>query len=128
MIYIVQNAAPIGAATLVGLLIGLAWLRITGRAVPGAPVIALAAVAEFWLAAILAGALILAPEQAGIWTMTIGSAFVIWIGFVLPAIAVTLAAGPVRARTIASATAYWLVAMLAQAATMRLVGLTAPPA
>jgi hypothetical protein len=39
--------------------------------------------AEFWLASILAGALILAPSQAGVWVRALGSAVVILIGFVV---------------------------------------------
>ncbi|WP_271078829.1 hypothetical protein [Aurantiacibacter sp. MUD61] len=128
MIYILQNILPIGAATLAGLVLGWLWLRLSGRATPRAGIIALAAIAIFWLAAILAGALILAPQQAGVWAMTIGSAVVIWCGFVLPALAVTLAVGGARGKAITSAATYWLLAMLAMAAIMRLVGLTAPPA
>jgi hypothetical protein len=49
----------------------------------------LAGVAEVWLACILAGALILAPPEAGAWAMALGSAFIIWIGFVLPTLIVS---------------------------------------
>ena len=83
MIYILQNFFPIFLATLAGLAIGLVWLRVSSILLPGWPTLVLAGVAEFWLAAILAGALILAPPEAGEWTMALGSAFVIWIGFVL---------------------------------------------
>ncbi|MXO86266.1 hypothetical protein GRI38_09515 [Altererythrobacter aurantiacus] len=127
MIYIVQNIVPIGIAMLVGLAIGLAWLKLSGRKVPSAGGIAVAAVAEFWLAAILAGALILAPAQAGPWQMALGSALIVWVGFVLPAFVVTLRATQTSYRTISSVVGHWLIVMLAQAAAMQAIGLTAPP-
>lgn len=126
MIYILQNIIPIAVATALGLAIGALWLRATGWRLPGASVLVLSALAQFWLAAILAGALILAPSEAGVWVMTIGSALVIWCGFVLPALAVTLAVGGVRAGRILSACACWLVMMLAMAVVMRAIGLASP--
>ena len=128
MIYILQNIFPIFAAMLVGLVIGLAWLRMSGRAMPSVGAVAIIAVCEFWLAAILAGALILAPPQAGAWQMALGSAVIIWVGFILPAFAATLRALGEPWSRIAAVAAHWLVVMLAQAATMQAVGLTAPPA
>ena len=126
MIYIWLNIVPIAAATIIGFLIGLGWMKISQR--PVTPGIAMTALlAEFWLAAILAGALILAPTQAAPWTMAMGSAFIIWIGFVLPSMAVTLAARGDGLAAIASVCGYWLVAMLAQAALMQALGLVAPP-
>ena len=127
MIYIVQNILPILAAMVAGLAIGLVWTRAMGRKTPSVPVLLVAAIAEFWLAAILAGALILAPSQAGAWTMALGSAFVIWVGFVMPAFVVTLGVARVRASRIASVALHWLVVMLAQAAVMQVIGLVAPP-
>ena len=128
MSYIIQNLLPIGAATLFGLLLGLAFLRIGGRALPGWRVVVPAALAEFWLAAILAGALILAPSEAGLWVMTIGSAVVIWCGFVLPALAVSLAVKGESTGRIARHVGYWLVAMLGMAVVMQLIGLHSPDA
>ncbi|MCG6119704.1 MAG: hypothetical protein MEP44_03565 [Blastomonas sp.] len=127
MIYIWLNIVPILAATLAGLGIGAVWARISGLRVTAG--IALSAfVAEFWLTAILAGAVILAPDQAPPWTMALGSAFIIWIGFVLPALVVTLGVGKAGARAIASAAGYWLVTMLVQAALLQAMGLVPPPA
>ncbi len=128
MIYIVQNIFPILAATMAGLTIGLVWVRASGGQMPSARVLLVGALAEFWLAAILAGALILAPSQAGAWTMALGSAFIIWVGFVMPVFVVTLGAGGVKAGRIASVAFHWLVVMLAQAAIMQAIGVTAPPA
>lgn len=127
MIYIVINLAPIMAATLLGLAIGLIWLRASGILLPGWRTFAGAALAEFWLAAILAGALILAPPQASPWVMAVGSAVVIWIGFVVPVLGVTLAVYGMNARQAASAALHWLVVMAGQAALMQAIGLAPPP-
>ena len=126
MIYIVQNIWPILAACLAGLLLGAAWLKLAGRSLPGAPTLLLAAVCLFWLAAILAGALILAPDEAGPWTMALGSSFIIWVGFVLPAFVATLRSAGAPWRSVAWTVSFWLVAMLVQAAIMQAVGLTKP--
>ncbi|MDM7956186.1 hypothetical protein [Blastomonas sp.] len=127
MIYIWLNIVPILAATFAGLAIGYAWARASGRAI-GIGVGIAALIAEFWLVAILAGAVILAPDQAPPWTMALGSAFIIWIGFVLPALVVNLSVGGAGARAIASAAGYWLVTMLVQAAVLQAMGLVPPPA
>ncbi len=79
------------------------------------------------LAAILAGALILAPPKGGVWVMTIGSAVVIWLGFVVPTLAVSLQMAGQRWARIVRAWGWWLVAMLVQAVVLRLVGLVPPP-
>jgi len=126
MIYIWLNIAPIVAATAVGLLIGFVWTRACGLKFPAS--VGLAAVlAEFWLTAILAGALILAPSQADPWIMALGSAFIIWVGFVMPVLLVTLGVRRAGFSAIASACGYWLVAMLAQAALLQAIGLVGPP-
>ena len=128
MVYILLNLLPIVAATLLGLAIGLVWLRVSGILLPGWATFAGAALAEFWLAAILAGALILAPPQAGAWTMALGSAFIIWIGFVVPVLWVTfMALGLGTARTV-SAALHWLAVMLGQAMLLQWIGLVPPPA
>ena len=90
MIYIVLNIGAIAAATVLGLVIGGLWLAAARLPRPALPVLAGIALAEFWLAAILAGALILAPREAGAWVMALGSTVVIWIGFVVPVLWVTL--------------------------------------
>ncbi len=124
MIYILNNAMPILLATLVGLLVGAAiypGLRRPAR-------LAVAFVAEFWFAAILAGALILAPPKAGAWVMAVGTAVVIWIGFVAPALVVTLRARGVAAGATLRDAGHWLLVMVAEAVVLHSVGLTAPPA
>lgn len=123
MIYIVLNALPILVAALLSLALGMLWYRNQRPAT-----LATLFLAQAWLAAILAGALILAPPEAGVWTMTIGSAVVIWLGFVVPSVAATARLRGVVWRGIARDLGYWLVAMVAQALVMRLIGLTPPPA
>ncbi len=122
MIYIWLNALPIGMSTLVGLL--LAQFIVRPR---GAGQWLVAAVAALWLGAILAGALILAPPKAPIWVMTVGSAVVIWAGFVAPVLASALLMAGQRWAAIGRHSGWWLVVMLAQAVVMRLWGLVPPP-
>jgi hypothetical protein len=130
MQYILINATPILLATLGGLVVSVLYALAVRRGESmgrGARLsVGLAFIAEGWLACILAGALILAPHQAGAWTMAIGSAVVIWIGFILPALFVTLrfrgsAMGPALADSV-----IWLAVMLVQAGVLQLVGLVRP--
>ena len=123
MIYIVLNAIPIIAAALAGLAFATIWYR---KRMPVSALIILF-LANLWLAAILAGALILAPPKGGVWVMTIGSAVVIWAGFVAPALAGSYQVRKIKPRSLAADCGYWLVAMVAQAIFMRIIGLTAPP-
>ena len=128
MIYILLNAGPIVAATLAGLLIGLAYHRIAGLPRGGMGLLVTTAIAQAWFAAILAGALILAPAKAGDWTMAIGSAIVIWIGFVVPVAVVTLRARRIGAGAVVGDCLYWLAVMVAQAIVLKSIGLVPPPA
>lgn len=125
--YILANLGAILAATAGGLALGLGYAALQRRPQRHrVAVLAAAAVAEFWLAAILAGALILAPPQAGPWTMALGSAVVIWIGFVVPALVVTHLFRGLPLGMAASDGAHWLAVMALQAAILHLVGLTPP--
>lgn len=127
MIYIVENGVAIGAATLAGLAIGAALLAARGRLrqiTPG--LVATATIAEFWLCAILAGALILAPARADPWVMSFGSAFIIWIGFIVPAFAVSYRARGLSFTAVTGEALHWLAVMLAQVLVLRMVGLVAP--
>ena len=126
MIYIVQNLVPITLAAALGLGIWALWLRRGRIRRPSVSGWVLNAVAMFWLSAILAGALILAPVEADVWAVTLGTAIIIWGGFVLPVLAVTLATARQRTARIGGAIAIWLLIMLVQAAAMRAIGLTAP--
>lgn len=122
MQYIISNIVPIAAATLVGLAILFLGFRSRLKGI----MLAAATLALFWLAAILAGALILAPVDAGPWTVALGSAFVIWMGFVLPAlsVALTLRGSPWQS-SLVDAT-WWLAIMLTQSAVLHSIGLVKP--
>ena len=127
MIYILVNIWPIAAATLLGLVIGWVWLAALRLPRPEAAGLVSIALAKFWLAAILAGALILAPSEASAWVMALGSAIVIWIGFVVPVLWVTLTGYGLSKGRIVAAMLHWLAVMLAQAALMQGMGLLPPP-
>ena len=142
MIYIVQNLIPIAIAAVAAFLFGGAyyrvfrtlWLNAAGPNAlnaeqrPGVLHYVGIFIAEFWMAAILAGAVILAPtdEGAGPWVMAIGSALIIWIGFVLPAIYVSYRVLGQSTRLILLDTAHWLFVMLIMAILLQAVGLSAP--
>ncbi len=130
MIYIVENSLQILAASLVAFVVGLAYRAFVGRADLAAQRpsldMVLAFAAEFWLAAILAGALILAPAKANVWVMALGSAVVIWVGFVVPALVVSLRHHRVRGRAVAAECGYWLVVMVVQAIVLERIGVSAP--
>ncbi len=127
--YIANNLAPILAATLAGLLVGAAYAAAARRGRPwggGVVLFLTAAAAEFWLACILAGALILAPTQAGAWTMALGSAVVIWIGFVVPVLSVTHRFRGLPLTALLADALHWLVVMTLQAAVLHVLGLVRP--
>ncbi|WP_294646232.1 DUF1761 domain-containing protein [uncultured Aureimonas sp.] len=132
MSYILDNLFPILAAAVAGLLVGLVWWRADGGQ-PGGRArsvgfLAVAFAAEFWLACILAGALILAPPEAGEWVMAIGTPVVIWVGFVVPALVVSFGRRGSPWRTIAAEGGHWLTVMVLQAVVLQSIGLTHPPA
>ena len=127
MIYIWLNAVAILAATLAGLGVGVVYHRLAGMPRGGFGLVAAVAVAQAWFAAILAGALILAPAKAGDWTMAIGSAVVIWAGFVVPVSVVTLTARRIAAGEVVRDCVYWLAVMIVQAVVLKTIGLVPPP-
>ncbi|MEM7728376.1 MAG: DUF1761 domain-containing protein [Pseudomonadota bacterium] len=142
MIYVVQNIVPIFAATVAAFvwgglyyrLIRTPWLRAVAPNAeaaedrPGPLHYAGIFAAEFWMAAILTGAVILAPtdEGAGPWTMALGSAVVIWSGFVLPAFFVSYRLAGLRNRLFIFDALHWLVAMMLIAATVQAIGVSGP--
>jgi hypothetical protein len=133
VIYIVQNIVPILIATIAGLAFGALYDRLfrqprgTGTAAARSTgFVVTSFLAEAWFAAILAGALILAPAKAGNWTMALGTAVVIWIGFVVPVLVVTLSYRELPRRVVLLDCGHWLGLMLVQAVVLKLVGLTAP--
>jgi hypothetical protein len=122
MSYILLNLVPIGAAALAG----LAMLFLLAPARPTMPKLVGALLGLAWLAAILAGALILAPVTAGGWTIALGSAFIIWVGFVLPALTIALV---LRGHSLGAGLAdagRWLAIMLVQGAVLHVIGLIRP--
>lgn len=136
MIYIVTNAYPILAATLAGLAFGVGYYSLVDRAVTKSSsdgsakltvLAALAFIAEAWFASILAGALILAPPEAGRWTMAIGSALVIWIGFIVPVLLVTHRTRALSARAVLADCGHWLGVIVIQALVLQTIGLQLPP-
>jgi len=131
MIYIWLNALPILAATLAGLAVFWTANRLYGRRSGGratAEFLLLAFLALGWFAAILAGALILAPKAAGAWQMAVGTAVVIWAGFILPVVMVTLRYRGMPMRRVALDCLTWLMVMLVQAIVLQAIGLLPPPA
>ena len=123
MIYIVINAVPILLEGLAGAaLIALLWRSRDG----GIGLLIATLAGSLWLAAILAGALILAPIDAQRWTIALGSAFIIWVGFVLPTLVATLRSRGVGWLAALADAGAWLAAMLLQAAVLQLVGLIRP--
>lgn len=129
VIYIVINFGAIGIAALISLGFATAFYRAVGTSarVPRAKTAIIGLIAHAWLGCILAGALILAPPKGDVWTMTLGSAFIIWIGFVVPVLFATYAARGMAMKLAAIDSALWLNVMLIQAVVMRLIGLVAPP-
>jgi hypothetical protein len=127
VIYILLNAVPILIATLAGLAVGALFRRFSTLPRPTPGYSAAAFLAEAWFCAILAGALILAPPKAGEWEMALGSAVVIWIGFVVPVLVVSLGVRQVRAGSIAGDAVHWLLVMLVQAVILKSIGLVPPP-
>ena len=131
MSYIVVNAFAILLATAAGLAVSALYRATAGRRLGalerhGRPVTLLvtALLAEFWLASILAGALILAPPQADPWIMALGSAVVIWIGFVVPVLLVTHLFRGLSFAAACLDSGHWIAVMLVQAVVLHLVGLT----
>jgi hypothetical protein len=128
MIYIWLNLGAILLATAASLGVGALWLRLAGpwpRMTAGIAVTAFLCV--WWLAAILAGALILAPEEAPRWAMVVGSPIVIWAGFVLPAVVLVHRLRGLGWRPALGDTALWLIMMVTQAVVLELAGLVPPP-
>ena len=129
--YILINGGPILLATAVGLAISACYRALnrdrgTARHLAPGWLLVITAVAEFWIASILAGALILAPQQAAPWVMALGSAVVIWIGFVVPTSIVGEAFRGVPLWRAGLDCALWLVVMVAQAAVLHGMGLVKP--
>jgi hypothetical protein len=119
---------PITVAAIVGLLIGLAHFLLSRPGErPSLDFVILSAIAEFWFACILAGALILGPKLAAPWVIAMTTAVIIWIGFIVPVLMVNLRFRNLPGHMAAADSVHWLLVMLAQAAVMQALGLVAPP-
>ena len=128
MEYINLNLAPITLAAAVGLLVGLVHFLVSRPGDrPGLDFLLLSAIAEFWIACILAGALIIAPPLALPWVMTIATPVLIWLGFLVPALMVNLRFRGMPGHMAAADALHWLFVLLAQALVMQANGLTRPP-
>ncbi|MCS6987166.1 MAG: DUF1761 domain-containing protein [Sphingomonadaceae bacterium] len=128
MIYILLNLPQILAATGAGLAAGVLFLRfVARRRVKSLRWWATAALAEAWLAAILAGALILAPAEAPRTVMALLTPVVIWAGFVLPAILVAHTTRGLALRTAGVDALHVLVVAVIQAVVLHTWGLEPPP-
>jgi hypothetical protein len=137
MIYILTNAYPILVATLAGLAFGIGYYFLMDRAAvksssDGLAKLTVSAasafIAEAWFASILAGALILAPPEAGRWTMAIGSALVIRIVFIVPVLLVTHRTRALSARAALTDCGHWLGVIVIQALVLQTIGLQLPSA
>ena len=126
MNYIVLNALQILIAIMAGLGLGALYTLAGRTRALTTGIVVTVCVAEGWIACILAGALILAPVKAGGWTIALGTAVIIWSGFVLPALAATLRYRGAGWRETAGDCAHWLGVMLVQAAVLHALGLTHP--
>lgn len=122
MIYIVTN----GLAIILAAGLGTGVLAALWRERMSRGVVIASFAAALVLGAILAGALILAPVEASRWTISLGTAFIIWGGFVLPTVAATLRSRGTSWQSAVGDAAAWLAVMLVEAATMQLVGLVHP--
>ncbi|MGB7404557.1 MAG: DUF1761 domain-containing protein [Pacificimonas sp.] len=141
MIYIIENIWAILAAAVASFIFGAIWYgalgkpwmaaagltedRIKGADGKTSPLpFVIAFLMEFWMAAILAGALILAPVTAGVWTVAFGTALILWIGFVLPTLIVNhrYQMRPWSLTVIDGG--HWLGVLMVMAATLRLVGVS----
>jgi hypothetical protein len=118
---------PILLATLLGLIVGLGHFLLSKPGErPSIDFLVLTAIAEFWLAAILAGALILVPGDGQPWKSALTTTLVIWIGFVVPVLLITMRFRNLPGPMAAADSLHWLVVMVVQASVLMLVGLQSP--
>ncbi|MEO1656421.1 MAG: DUF1761 domain-containing protein [Pseudomonadota bacterium] len=141
MIYIVINVLPILAATAAAFVFGAVYYGVLGQPWMAAAGLTdqdvknpspwpfvIAFIAEFWVASIMAGALILAPPEAGAWTMAFGTAFILWIGFVLPVMLVNHRYEGRSLALTAINSGHWLGVFLVQVSVLQAIGLQPPAA
>lgn len=87
----------------------------------------LAAIAQFWLAAVLAGALLMGPPSSQPWGRMFVTVVMIWVGIIVPPLMVTLRFRGHPGPMAAADSVHWLLVLLIQASVMQSLGLTRPP-
>ncbi len=119
---------PILAATVFGLLVGLGHFLLSK---PGEKLnigfLALTAVAQFWVATVLAGALLLAPRTGQPWITMLTVAVVAWVGFIVPPLMVTLRFRGHPGPMAAADSLHWLLVLVVQGTVMQALGLMPVP-
>lgn len=126
--YINHNLAPILVATVFGLLVGLGHFLLSKPGErPRLDFLILATIAQFWLAAVLAGALLMAPPSGRPWVSMLVTVFIIWVGLIVPPLMVTLRFRGHPGPMAAADSLHWLLVLLVQASIMLSLGLSQPP-
>jgi hypothetical protein len=140
--YVLINLVPIAAATAAAFAFGAGWYRLFSAPFMDASgltkeriksvkrpwlIFLVAVLAEFWIAAVMAGALILAPPEAGEWTMTFGTALILWSSFVMPTMIVNHRYQMLPWKLTLIDGGHWLGVFLLQVAVLQALGLEAPP-
>ncbi|MCG2842223.1 hypothetical protein L6Q21_14695 [Sandaracinobacter sp. RS1-74] len=115
-------------AAIFGLLVGLGHFLLSKPGErPKLDFLIPAMIAQFWLAAVLAGALLMGPPSSEPWISMLMTVVVIWVGLIVPPLMVTLRfrghSGPMAAAD----SLHWLLVLLVQAAVMQSLGLVRPP-
>ena len=87
----------------------------------------LAAIAQFWLAAVLAGALLIGPPSSQPWASLLATVVMIWVGLIVPPLMVTLRFRGLPGPMAAADSLHWLLVLLVQASVLQSLGLTRPP-
>jgi hypothetical protein len=64
--------------------------------------------------------------QADVWVVTLVTAFILWVGFIMPALLATLRARGLNWSVTLADAGVWLLVLLLQAVVLRLAGLAAP--
>lgn len=124
MEYVSQNLIVILTAASAGLLVSLLHMTLSKPDTAlRVSFLAFAAFAQFWLAAVLAGALLLVAETDRSWTEMIVSVFTIWIGLIVPPLMTTLRFRDAGGPMVAADSLHWLVVLMVQGSIMQFFGL-----
>jgi len=125
--YVTHNLIVILAAALAGFLVSLLYMALLGSGRKnGIGFLAFAAFAQFWLAAVLGGVLLLVAESDRSWTATLAMLLAIWVGLVAPPLLVTLHFRGVARVRAAADSLHWLGVLLVQGCILQWLGLRPP--